>query len=86
MAAKKGSKNKYLKEFVSEDEKKVVSTRVPVSVADAFNRAIEIASKHNSKLALTDVVETALRDAIMEVEEAFSVDCYTVDMIDALDK
>ena len=77
MAKKKSHINKYLKVNDSRTEKKVVSTRVSTAVADAFTNAVKLAESHGARLQLTDVVETALRDAIAEVSNAYDVDCYS---------
>ncbi len=73
---KKSSNNKYLKQSESKTSRKVVSTRVTVSTANAFAKAVEIAEKNGAHLSLQDVVETALKEAIAEVNSAYDVDCW----------
>ncbi|MRT64165.1 hypothetical protein FYM84_26910 [Pseudomonas sp. CAH-1] len=73
---KKSSPTKYLKQSESKTQRKVVSTRVTVSTANAFSKAVEIAEKNGAHLSLQDVVETALREAIAEVNNAYDIDCW----------
>ena len=72
----KTPRTKFLKKTKSETEKKVVSSRVPVAVHDAFNRAVYIADKNGAKLSLSDVIETAMRDAVEEVRKVYDIDCF----------
>ncbi len=78
---------KHLKKILKEDEKKVISTRVRTVVLNAFQKASQVAEKeYGYRLSLSDVVETALKEAIDEfaVLEEKTYDDYLAKQLEKL--
>ena len=60
---------RYLRKKYKRNEKKMVSTRVKTYVLDAFQNAAEDANNNGYILSLSEIVESALIQAISEYKE-----------------
>lgn len=61
-------KPKYLEQSHGSGEKlSNVNARVPQSLHDDFNKCVEFAQQNGMKLSITNVIKTAMQEAINEV-------------------
>jgi type I site-specific restriction-modification system R (restriction) subunit len=71
---------KYIKKNRKSDEKKVVSTRIKKHIFDAFQNASEASKDYGYSISLSDVVETALIDAVKEFAEVSDIDYLDIEL------
>lgn len=59
-------REKYVKKNKKENKKKMISTRVHVMTLNAFNNASIDAKENGYSILMTEVIEQALREAVLE--------------------
>jgi len=67
-------REKYVKKNKKENEKKMISTRVHVMTLNAFNNASNDAKENGYSISMTEVIEQALREAVIEYKHISGVD------------
>lgn len=70
----------FLKPAGANESTKTVSARVPTSVYNSFNNAVQVAQRAGMSLSITDVIQEAMKAAVKEVKQACGEQAFQQDL------